>query len=507
MNLQKNTKKRLTAALLAGLTLAVAAPALAASNPFSDVPAKHWAYDAVAKLAAAGIVDGYGDGTFRGDKTMTRFEMAQIVAKAMAHQDKANAEQKAMIGKLSQEFQDELDNLGVRVSTLEKKVGNITWTGQVREWYEWVDKGENQAGDSNRRTRLLLWANAPLTENLSFTGRFWAESSWGDTENRHYPFSNEGSGTGAQTSMDEAYLTYKHGNTAATLGRQPITLGKGLVYNMGPNNDGVTVTVGSKVKLTAAAFRSGPIDSVTDYDPAGHWVYYPGSIYWFPYSEWGQTGYNPNMIAANLAWQASKDLDFTLVYAKNKKSRNLLPPQFDPDWWFPLGDTIEGDAVNTWALGATYKGIKNVTVTAEYGRNNSDFAKLTHSLYTEQQSSSAADAWVAQIKYKGAQWDKPRTYGFWVGYRHADPGFLGVTGDPLWETPAIVPTMDNVKGFDYGFDYTVFKNGVFTFNYFDLESVSKGYYYYGNSMWNPYWNWVAGRTEYKSMIAQLRYFF
>lgn len=55
-----------------------------ADNPFSDVPAGHWAYAAVAKLAAAGIVDGYPDGNYKGIRTMTRYEMAQIIAKALA---------------------------------------------------------------------------------------------------------------------------------------------------------------------------------------------------------------------------------------------------------------------------------------------------------------------------------------------------------------------------------------------------------------------------------------
>ena len=65
------------------MALGVTASAYAA-NPFSDVPAGHWAYDSISKLAVAGIIEGYGDDTFRGDRLMTRYEMAQIVAKALA---------------------------------------------------------------------------------------------------------------------------------------------------------------------------------------------------------------------------------------------------------------------------------------------------------------------------------------------------------------------------------------------------------------------------------------
>ena len=92
-------KKSLVLAM--AMALGVTASAYAA-NPFSDVPAGHWAYDSINKLAAAGVIEGYGDTTFGGDKLMTRYEMAQIVAKAMA--------KGANVDKLAAEFADELDN-------------------------------------------------------------------------------------------------------------------------------------------------------------------------------------------------------------------------------------------------------------------------------------------------------------------------------------------------------------------------------------------------------------
>ncbi|MBC8016820.1 MAG: S-layer homology domain-containing protein, partial [Sporomusaceae bacterium] len=110
-------KRMLKVAVVSALTVAFAVPAFA--NPFTDVPAKHWAYDSVNKLAQAGIVDGYGDGTFKGDKTMTRYEMAQIVAKAMTKS--LNADQKATLDKLSKEFATELNSLGVKVDGLQKQ--------------------------------------------------------------------------------------------------------------------------------------------------------------------------------------------------------------------------------------------------------------------------------------------------------------------------------------------------------------------------------------------------
>jgi len=371
---------------------------------------------------------------------MTRYEMAQIVGKAMERSDKADAENKALIKKLADEFAQELESLGVRVAKLENKIGNITWTGQVREWYQWRDKDSHYGfpGDTGRDTRILLWATAPLTKEITFVGRFSSWSGWGEYDHR----------VGSTVEMDNAYLQGKNW----TLGRQPITLGKGLVYNAGYNNDGVTFTVGEKVKLTGMAFKN---------DFVG------------------------NILAANIAYQATDNLDLTGVYARNRKSD-------------PFYSVTKMQSIDTWSLGFGYKGIKNVTVTGEYGQNNSDVAKILNAMLAGDYSSPSA--WVAQIKYKGAEWKKTHSWGFWVGYRDAEPGFNGLTGDPLWETHGlnsltIIPgvplsgTMNNIKGAEVGFDYTVFNNAVLTVNYLDLES---------NDIF---------KIDQKGMTAQLRYFF
>ena len=111
-------KKTLTAAITTALVIGAASTTFAAANPFTDVPTGHWSYDAVAKLAQDGVIEGYGDGTFRGDKAITRYEMAQMVAKAMAKSD-VSAADKAAIDKLAAEYSTELNNLGVRVGELE----------------------------------------------------------------------------------------------------------------------------------------------------------------------------------------------------------------------------------------------------------------------------------------------------------------------------------------------------------------------------------------------------
>ena len=115
--------KKIVALLAVAALVAFAAPALAA-NPFMDVPMNSWAYDALSQLSASGVVSGYPDGTFKGNQPMTRYEMASIVARALAtvDMDKASKQDVEMLKKLVVEFKDELDALGVKVDSLDSRV-------------------------------------------------------------------------------------------------------------------------------------------------------------------------------------------------------------------------------------------------------------------------------------------------------------------------------------------------------------------------------------------------
>ena len=236
-------KKSLVLAM--AMALGVTASAYAA-NPFSDVPAGHWAYDAVNKLAAAGVVDGYGDGTYGGDKLMTRYEMAQIVAKAMA--------KGANVDKLAAEFADELDSLGVRVANLEKKSDNVKITGQIRASYRDIDGDGSVKGHNNDgRIRTRLFVNGTINEDWAYTGRF---------ENSQYYTNSNGNDNDDQVKLNWAYVTGKIGGVKVTAGRQDFKLHTGNVVDA--TFDGVSAAYGKDVKLTgyvAKAADSGSWDN------------------------------------------------------------------------------------------------------------------------------------------------------------------------------------------------------------------------------------------------------
>ena len=233
-------KKSLVLAM--AMALGVTASAYAA-NPFSDVPAGHWAYDAVNKLAAEGVVDGYPDGTYGGDKLMTRYEMAQIVAKAMA--------KGANVDKLAAEFADELDSLGVRVANLEKKADNVKITGQIRASYRDMDNGSHEG---RLRTRLFL--NGAINEDWTYTGRFENNQYYTDKELKEGKSDDD-------ISLNWAYVSGPIGGVKADLGRQNLKLHTGNVVDA--EFDAVKLAYGKDVKITGFAGK-GEGDDVTPLD-------------------------------------------------------------------------------------------------------------------------------------------------------------------------------------------------------------------------------------------------
>ena len=112
-----------------------------------------------------------------------------MVAKAMAHMDRATVEQRALINKLADEYADELNNLGVRVSNLENKVGNIKFTGDARLRYRYQNSytdndGVKHGGKENDKSwdyRIRLRGKAQINDRMTATlGLSTDSQSFGD---------------------------------------------------------------------------------------------------------------------------------------------------------------------------------------------------------------------------------------------------------------------------------------------------------------------------------------
>ncbi len=214
-------KRLLKVAITTALTVAFAVPAFA--NPFSDVPAKHWAYDAVNKLAQAGIVDGYADGTFRGDRTLSRYEMAAIIAKSM--NKTMNADQKATMDRLSKEFAAELDTMGVKVAGMQNQIDNmvkVSGDARVRFFdHSGATGSPNSAANPSKDVtdyRARIAFDGRVNDNLKFNARL---ATGNNNEDNIY----------GMVRLDTANVSFDVLGMNTTVGRQDIKLGTGYLMD------------------------------------------------------------------------------------------------------------------------------------------------------------------------------------------------------------------------------------------------------------------------------------
>ena len=357
-------KKILAIAAAAALTAGVSAYA---ANPFSDVSPDDWAYQAVSDLSDQGIVEGYPDGTFKGERNMTRYELAQVIARLMAREDQLNAEQKATLDKLAGEYADELANLGVRVSNLEKKVGNISWFGDAR--MRWKEKGYNT--DGSRKAdgwdgRMRINAKAQVNDSTYVRGRFTSNMNFKDNAD-------------ANTKMDVLFVHHQFGDKVGmNLGRNFLTLGQtGMYYD--DFFDGAQLFIGDS-KLTLEAGYGRMNTWINDYGQKKD-----DTVYARLYGKTGRIGYDAEYIKTVGAadadkksiWGAGLTVGVTDVvdvfgdFYKNTK------PAGDPQMW-------------TAGLGFGHYNLKKpgtFRVAAQYVRNEAD-AYFGGSTYTAFPASS-----------------------------------------------------------------------------------------------------------------------
>ncbi len=402
-------KKKLVASLAAAMVLGIAGTSFAASNPFVDVPAKHWSYDAVTKLASAGIVDGYGDGTFRGDKTISRYEMAQIVAKAMAKSDKATAEQKATIDKLSVEFAEELEGLNVRVTKLEKNSSTIKVTGEARLRYESYDNDD--AANTNSlilRTRIHL--NGQINDQWGYYGRLESLNNL------------RGAKDDDIVKMQNVYVKGNLFGTTTTIGRFDYVPNFGMI--MDGQLNGVKVGFGNALQTEIYYGKQQNKDLW-----GGDKVTNPAQP-------------NLEVIAGTLKYATSKATTLNGGYYQFKNNDN--------DNYFGTGENSR----KVWEAGFRTQLAKDWALKASYGKSDED-------------ENNAAS--FAQIDYKGANKSKVGSYGAWVGYRDLEASAAPrPTMDGKW---AENNGLNGGKGYEVGFNYTPALNTVLRVKYVDMKKA------------------------------------
>jgi hypothetical protein len=266
--------KKIIAIVAAAYVLSVGT-ALASTSPFADVSPNDWSYGAVKSLAQAGLIDGYSDGTFKGDKSVTRYEMAQLVGKAMYRSDKANAEQKATIDKLATEFKDELKSFGVRMDNVEKSVDGVKDL-KITNWIQSENTYGNTRGLKLREYdwEYRLGVEKQVSEKVHAMYQFRTYTGL-DSQRWGY---GSGSGIDNNTNMRgtvttrQAWVSYQPDtNTGITIGKQ--VLWDGFIWDDFIRGVSINAKLGDKTNLVAATGRydlsNGPYDGVNGYDVNG----------------------------------------------------------------------------------------------------------------------------------------------------------------------------------------------------------------------------------------------
>lgn len=420
-------KKFLTSAIITALlSTTVAGTAFAAQNPFTDVPADSWAYDAIAQLSADGVIDGYPDGTYQGQNTMTRYEMAQIVARAMAKTDLDKAD-KATVDKLAVEFADELDNLGVRVSELEKKSDNVIWTGTVRYRYTDVDKSTSNASEHNLLYRLEPHAYIGNTgwmahSRVEYLSNLNGDENFGTTVDRAWI---EGDGLGAHWK----------------LGKYPILPMNGMLLD--DKVSGAEVSFGSdvfKTTVQAGRFntnRNGTTEADMDKTTADYY-----SV---------QFKYNQDKWTAQAEWYLFDDYYKETVIGKDAfvgHQDGLSSYDFN------------ADELNLWFVGLGYKFDDNLKLAAQYAENTNGDGYDKYGLVKGDESK----AYNVELTYKAFDTKDPGSWDAFVAYRYV--------GAMASIAPVYKGAWADQKGIEFGVEFVPAENVLATLKYFDGKDIS-----------------------------------
>lgn len=427
-------KKALT--LLAGLGLAAGlvggttTASAASADSFTDVPKDHWSYEALDYLAKEGVIEGMGDNTFQGGRTMTRYEMASIVAKAM---QKGNGSfgDKAVLDKLEAEYASEIGTLKNQVNQNTKDIddlkngiaGKLSVNGFVRVQYDY-DKTSNPGKDDSYNkdnNRFYMSMNGAYKVNDNWKACFQLEKnsfyndghdhenesgSWQDDVNQKRAKRWSGHDGNIQRIWVEGYNPQN--GSWISVGRAWRGLGQQNVL-FGTESDGFQFGVPVKgTNLTASGFWFSSTGAGTRES-------------WYGAGTWGNVGH-------------SAGINFAV--AKNTKSKGDVYDQYTNN----IGKWGKPNKVNydkAYVASGWLDVAKDVRFITDYVQTNAD--KHNNSLFM-------------RLNYRNTDLQKEGSYQVYTRYyRRGENG--NIAGDDEWSS---LP--NGSKGWIIGAKYVPWKN-------------------------------------------------
>ena len=389
----------------------------------ADVKPDHWSYQAVKQLTEAGLVEGFDDGMFQGDRNLTRYEMAVIIARAEEKREQADVQQKIIIQALQDEYTKELKNIGAQVEELKKKVDKVQFHGYFGTRY---DNAHGMAIASDpviKKTTQLAFdtqyrfdEHTMITLNNCFNRSFKAEKS---------DFTNLGA---------LQWVDYNNKGFTLKVGRYATTMGYGLMFN-DEKIQGVEIGFGKGKRLsgrvTLATYK--PVTSIeSDNDD----------------------GYTNTLVSRNLHpaltnetfWSA--ELDYKLTPKTNVKAVYQTKPDTrdGSKYTLPFYANWESTGTRFMELGFDHTFGKDITFTGDWVHANSDVSQ---------------NAFKAQVQF-GNPWPPLKgkhatTLGYY--YAPADAMIIGGSGGLIGD---YISTLgEGFKGWVIGYQWSPINNTIF----------------------------------------------
>lgn len=436
-------------AVLLALSLGMSGAALAASaDSFSDVPKDHWSYEALDYLAKEGVIEGMGNSTFEGGRTMTRYEVASIVAKAM-QKGGGNFGDKTVLEKLHAEYADEINVLQQQVAKNTKqieqntkdiqenkeKIDRVKLYGFMRTQYDY-DKDTTSGTIDKQTNRFYMDLRGDFKVNDYWTVKFQSET------NRHYndghrrsenAFNSNGEQTwsGHDGNMQRIWVEGQKDGRFVSIGRAWRGLGFQNVL-VGNETDGIQF--GAPIPGTKLT----------------------GSGFWFASTG---AGNRESLYGAAVWGSVAKNLDINFAYAKSSLGKNEKYGSGNVSYYQTDMKEFNDDGTPNKNYGRVSPVYDNQDTTNKrsYGYVLSMATNINKDLrfiadYAKTDADFQNNSIALRLNYKDADYKKPGSYGFYLRYiKYGENGWLA--GDDEWNS-----IWNGTKGWIAGVRYAPWKN-------------------------------------------------
>ena len=419
-------KKTLVSAVAAAVIVGASGTSFAADNPFSDVSQDHWAYDAICQLASRNIITGYGDNTFQGTRNITRYEAAKMVAEAFARSEAVDANgkkvytgigrsDKALIDRLAAELSDELNSLGVRIANLERNADMMKWNGELRYTYQ-SNRFEGRPRSNVNEALLRLEPSAEINKHWHINSRLDAAADM-NTD------------SGANVKMQRVWAEGKYGSFTAKVGVIPDLTSYDRNMMFFNEMSGAEFDFGKVLKAQVRVGRLNTNDN-NRYDDSLSRVLGVSRT---------STAATSAAVGANYNGTDPMNVQsLALTYAPSKWSLTGAYYHFNSDIFrnAMYSRSMDDDDAGIWEVASSYRFDKNIGLTAAYLKNSdADYFKHSH---------------VIHLDYKGSKKNDVGSWGAYASYRYqgANVSLDGANDGAMF----------NTKGWEFGSQYTLWKN-------------------------------------------------